>query len=101
MVKSSLRVAEEREREREREREAFTLPFQNVAQYFVVVVAFTVAAEKEPGLSSHVLRLSAVGPIISDTIIIASDTSLFAAFTTDVKSMVISLSLWITVLPSQ
>ena len=42
----------------------------------------------------------AVGPIVSDTIIIASDTSLFAVFTTDVKSIVVSLSLWTTVLPS-
>ena len=94
MVDSSLRVVEERVR-------AFTLPLQNVAQTHVVVVACPVAAVKGARAFESGSLNVALGPIISDTIIIASHTSRFAVFTTNVKSIVVSMSLRTTELPSQ
>ena len=87
------------------------VPFQNVAQLHVVVVACLVAAVEVPGLASQVLRMSllvytsvigtcvvapsknAVGPTVLDTILFIAS---FAVFTTDVKSIVVSLILWTT-----
>ena len=87
-VKAQLK-RKEREREREKRERGFHVAFPKCSAVICRCGGLHSCCGKRARAFKSRSSTFAVGPMSLDTVIIASDTSLFAVFTTDVKSIVV------------